>query len=61
VLDPATSLSDIIRNRHSARAPYDPSRPLPEADLEAILEAARWAPTAHNMQTYERAIVDFPV
>jgi nitroreductase len=58
VLDPATSLSDIIHNRHSARAPYDPSRPLPEADLESILEAARWAPTAHNMQNYEFIVVD---
>jgi len=59
--DPATSLSDIIRNRHSARAPYDPSRPLPEADLEAILKAARWAPTAHNMQNYEVIVVDDPL
>ena len=60
VLDPATSLSDIIHNRHSARAPYDPSRPLPEADLESILEAARWSPTAHNMQNYEFIVVDDP-
>ena len=57
-LDTATQLGEIIRNRHSERATYDPSRPVSDADLEAILEAARWAPTAHNMQNYEIIVVD---
>ena len=53
-----SDLNQIIRNRHSERVPFDPGRRLPDADLQAILEAARWAPTAHNMQNYEIAIVD---
>ena len=53
-------LAAIIRTRHSARDPFDPAQPPSEADLGAILEAARWAPTAHNMQNYEVVIVDDP-
>ena len=51
-------LAAIIRSRHSERAPFDPDRAPSDADLRAILEAARWAPTAHNMQNYEIVIVD---
>jgi len=51
---------EIIQDRHSARVPYDPSRPAGAAALEAILEAARWAPTAHNMQNFEIVVVDDP-
>jgi nitroreductase len=51
-------LAAIIRSRHSERAPFDPDRTPSDADLRAILEAARWAPTAHNMQNYEIVIVD---
>ncbi|MGA2282922.1 MAG: nitroreductase family protein [Candidatus Dormibacteria bacterium] len=57
-LDAAASLGEVIHDRHSERAPYDPSRQVLEADLEAILEAARWAPTAHNMQNHEIIVVD---
>lgn len=53
-----SDLSDIIHARHSARMPYDPGRRPSDADLHAILEAARWAPTAHNMQNYEVIVVD---
>ena len=49
---------DVIRLRHSDRSPFDPQRPLAEAHLRAILEAARWAPTAHNMQNFEIIVVD---
>ena len=52
------NLLDIIRNRHSERVPFDPERRVSDADLDAILEAARWAPTAHNMQNFEIVIVD---
>jgi nitroreductase len=31
---------------------------VPKEDLRRILEAARWAPTAHNMQNYEIVIID---
>jgi nitroreductase len=53
-----SDLIEIIRNRHSERVPFDPERRPPDADVHAILEAARWAPTAHNMQNFEIVIVD---
>ncbi len=48
----------LIKSRHSSRAIFDPNRPIPSIDLYKILEAARWAPTAHNMQNFEIVIVD---
>jgi len=45
-------------DRQSARGPFDLHRPLSRDDLHQILEAARWAPTAHNMQNFEIIIVD---
>lgn len=53
-----SDLNEIIRNRHSERGPFDPERRPPQADVDAILEACRWAPTAHNMQNFEIVIVD---
>lgn len=50
----------LIEERHSARVPFDPTRPIAETDLRQILEAARWAPTAHNMQNFEIVVVDDP-
>jgi nitroreductase len=35
-------------------------RRVSDPDLEQILEAARWAPTAHNMQNFEIIVVDDP-
>lgn len=51
-------IREIMRDRHSMRVAFDPRRPVPEAELCAILEAARWAPTAHNMQNFEILVVD---
>lgn len=48
----------IIEDRHSARIPFNLNRPVPKQDLLKILEAARWAPTAHNMQNFEIIVVD---
>ena len=48
----------IMQQRHSCRVPYDMQRPVSDADLRQILEAARWAPTAHNMQNFELVFVD---
>jgi nitroreductase len=48
----------IIRERRSARIPFDPERPIARQDLRQILEAGRWAPTAHNMQNFEIIVVD---
>ena len=53
----STGLSTVIRKRHSERVPFDPERHPGERDLSAILEAARWAPTAHNMQNFEIIII----
>ena len=52
------SMSKAMKNRLSARGPYDLHRPVRQEDLEQILEAARWAPTAHNMQNFEIIVVD---
>lgn len=51
-------LLEIIRERRSLRVPFDPERPVPAEDLQQILEAARWTPTAHNMQNFEIIAVD---
>jgi len=54
-------MQDILKlmwERHSARAPFDPQRPVATRDLRQILEAARWSPTAHNMQNFEIIVVD---
>lgn len=44
------SIEEIFLNRWSPRA-FDGSD-MPEADLRAILEAARWAPSAFNVQPW---------
>jgi nitroreductase len=48
----------IIQERHSSRAPFDMDHQPSKKDLMQILEAARWAPTAHNMQNFEIIVVD---
>jgi len=48
----------IIPQRRSIRVPFDPNRPVSKENLRQILEAARWAPTAHNMQNFEILVVD---
>jgi nitroreductase len=56
----ARELLGLMRRRHSARMAFDPDRPVPADHLRLVLEAARWAPTAHNMQNYEVIVVDDP-
>jgi nitroreductase len=54
-------MSDILalmQERRSVRGPFDPDRPIAAADLRQILEAARWAPTAHNMQNFDIVVID---
>jgi nitroreductase len=48
----------IIQQRRSSRVPLNPNRPVSKEKLRQILEAARWAPTAHNMQNFEILVVD---
>lgn len=45
------NFTDIAKNRQSCRQ-YDPSRPVESEKLEAILQAARLAPSACNGQPY---------
>ena len=49
---------NLIRERHSTRTEFDEKRVLSKHDLEKILDAGRWAPTAHNMQNFEIIVVD---
>ena len=51
-------LANVIEHRHSCRLPFDPRRRIPDQDLQRLLEAARWAPTVHNMQNFEIVVVD---
>jgi nitroreductase len=53
-----TNILKIIQERHSSRVPFNQKRPLVKHDLKQIIEAARWTPTAHNMQNFEIVIVD---
>jgi nitroreductase len=53
-------LLEIMWQRHSCRAPFDPDRKIREHDLQRILDAARWSPTAHNVQNFEVIVVDDP-
>jgi len=54
------AILELIRERASARMPFDMDRPVAQKDLADILEAARWSPTAHNMQNFEIVVVDDP-
>ena len=53
-----SDILNIIQERHSVRMPFDPERTIAKQDLQQILEAGRWAPTAHNMQNFEIIVVD---
>ena len=53
-------IANAIEARHSARVPFDCERPVSDRDLQRILEAARWAPTPHNMQNFEIIVIDDP-
>ena len=51
-------LLDVMRRRRSARV-HAPSA-VPETALAAVLEAARWAPSAANRQPWEFVAIDDP-
>jgi nitroreductase len=48
----------IIQDRHSSRLLFDRDHQPSKHDVMQILEAARFAPTAHNMQNFEIIVVD---
>jgi nitroreductase len=51
-------LLEIMWQRHTCRAAFDPQRQISESDMQRILDATRWAPTAHNTQNFEIIAVD---
>ena len=51
-------LLQLIKQRESSRMLFDENRPIEAAVLQNILEAATWAPTAHNMQNFEIVVID---
>lgn len=54
----ASDLFDIMQSRRSIRRYED--RAIPKAVLERLLEAARWAPSAHNRQPWRFAVITDP-
>lgn len=54
----ADQLFDIIRSRRSVRR-FRPDA-VPEATLRRLLEAAVWAPSAHNRQPWRLVVVQTP-
>jgi nitroreductase len=53
-----SDIAKVILERQSSRGPFDPNRSVPKEILAQILEAGRWAPTAHNMQNFHVVVVD---
>jgi nitroreductase len=51
-------LLQLIEERQSVRMPFDPEHRVSKEDIEMILEAGRWTPTAHNMQNFEVIVLD---
>jgi nitroreductase len=51
-------LLKLIKKRQSSRVPFDSEKFISKLDLQKILEAGSWAPTAHNMQNFEVVVVD---
>ncbi len=52
------NILEVIKTRQSARFPFDPNRVPSKEEVNQVLEAARWAPTPHNMQNFEIIILD---
>lgn len=59
--DRAMKKQDILQlaqKRKSSRMPFDENRAIAPDDLHIILEAAAYAPTAHNMQNFQIVVID---
>ena len=54
----SNEIQRIIQERQSGRVPFDPHRKISKENLEQILDAARWSPTAHNMQNFDVVVID---
>ena len=53
-----SEMLELMQKRRSLRMSFDLERPVAREQLADILEAARWSPTAHNMQNFEIVVVD---
>lgn len=51
------SVSPIFIKRHSGKS-YDPNKYVSDDQLNAMIEAARWAPSSHNDQPWNFIICD---
>lgn len=58
--DPAERVHYLMASRHSSRAPFDPTWHVAPRELAHLVEAARWAPSPHNMQNFQLVIVESP-
>ena len=54
----SSELLKLIQERQSTRTLFERNRRIARSEIEMILEAGRWAPTAHNMQNYQVIVVD---
>jgi nitroreductase len=55
VISNGVETHELIQKRRSGRA-YDEAHPVAQADLDALLEAARWAPSGGNVQPWRYVI-----
>lgn len=55
-----TTTRELSVSRRSSRVPFDASKPIAKADLDYVLEAAQWTPTAHSMQNFQIVAIDDP-
>ena len=51
------ALLDVVRRRRSIRSGFLEDVSVPDSHIEAVLEAARWAPSAGNSQPWEFIII----
>lgn len=59
--DPAAqSFMELVKRRTSHRGGYKKDRDVSDEDIQFILEAARWAPSAGNSQPWEFLVVRDP-
>jgi coenzyme F420-0:L-glutamate ligase/coenzyme F420-1:gamma-L-glutamate ligase len=56
--DASDALLETVRGRRSVRRYVE--RPVPEAAVERMLEAARWAPSPHGTQPWRFAVIRQP-
>lgn len=52
---PEIPVHPLISGRRSARA-FDPGRPIEDAKISSVLEAARWAPSCANRQSWRYVV-----